>query len=124
MPKRGIEIRSNSPKNLAVQKHRGNNTKIWLGKLLMRFYKIYRVCLSATVPQSWTRKTVNHHTEASKDKIPEVTIPLIDDCPIQGLKSCYQLANSTYKMIPQNGSRCQFIWEHLRNTNRILHREP
>ncbi|KIK18723.1 hypothetical protein PISMIDRAFT_14158 [Pisolithus microcarpus 441] len=56
-----------------------------------------------------------------KDKIPEVTIPFIDDCPIKGLKSCYQSPDGTFKTIPQNGSVQHFIWEHLQNTNHILH---
>ncbi|KIK13107.1 hypothetical protein PISMIDRAFT_18225, partial [Pisolithus microcarpus 441] len=57
-----------------------------------------------------------------KDEIPEVTIPFIDDCPIKGPKSRYQQTDGTFETIPQNSGIRRFIWEHLQNTNHVLHR--
>lgn len=55
-----------------------------------------------------------------QDEILDVTIPFIDDVPIKGPKSRYELPNGGYKTIPENPGIRRFVWEHLFDVNRIV----
>ena len=57
-----------------------------------------------------------------QDEIPDITVPLIDDCPIKGPRSRYETPDGSFETIPENlGIRC-FIFEHLSNVNCVLQR--
>src|ERR1700690_1157297 len=49
-------------------------------------------------------------------------IPYINDVPIKGPSSRYQLPDGSYKTIPRNPGIRQFVWEHFQNLNRIVQR--
>jgi hypothetical protein len=78
-----------------------------------------------TLPMGWTNSVPILHDDVSyilQPEIPEVTIPYIDDVPIKGPRSRYQLANGDYETIPENPAIRRFIWEHFENLNRVLQR--
>ena len=51
------------------------------------------------------------------------TAPLfLDDVPILGPKTRYELPNGEYKTIQGNGKIWHFVWEHFNDVNRVLHR--
>jgi hypothetical protein len=55
-------------------------------------------------------------------KIPTFTIPYIDDVPVKGPKTRYELEDGTYEMIPENLNIRRFVWEHFGNINCIVQR--
>lgn len=57
-----------------------------------------------------------------QDEIPHITQPFLDDIPIKGPSSYYLLPNGQYETIPGNPQIRRFIFEHLVNVNRIVHR--
>ena len=46
----------------------------------------------------------------------------MDDCSIKGPATRYETDNGGYKMIPANDQVHRFVWEHLNDVHRILHR--
>ena len=62
----------------------------------------------------------NDVTFILQPKIPDVTVPYIDDVPIRGLANTYVLSNSTEECIATNpGIHC-FVWEHFQNINCVV----
>jgi hypothetical protein len=57
-----------------------------------------------------------------QDEIPNVAGVFIDDVPIKGPATRYLLPDGTEETIPQNPGIRRYIWEHLNDVNRILHR--
>ena len=57
-----------------------------------------------------------------RDEIPHITMPYIDDVPVKGPQTRYELPNGEYETIPENSNIRRFVWEHLQNVNRVLHR--
>jgi hypothetical protein len=57
-----------------------------------------------------------------QDEIPKFTTPYIDDVPVKGPRTRYELADGTYEMIPGNCGVRRFVYEHLTTMHRILHR--
>jgi hypothetical protein len=53
-------------------------------------------------------------------KIPEYTLPFVDNVQVKSVQTCYQREDSTYKTIPNNPGICRFIWEHCIVINCIL----
>lgn len=52
----------------------------------------------------------------------EICKPFIDDVPIKGQPTCYQNVDGSYQTIPSNPLIRKFVFEHLVDVNRILHR--
>ena len=78
-----------------------------------------------TLPMGWTNSVPIFHddvTEILKEEIPEYTIPYIDDVPIRGPASRFEIKPGVYEMIPENNGIRRFVWEHMNNANRILQR--
>lgn len=75
------------------------------------------------LPMGWTNSVPIFHDNVIyilQPKIPEWTIPYIDDVPVKGPALHYQVTDGTYKTIPENpGMQC-FVWEHFGNLNRIV----
>jgi len=57
-----------------------------------------------------------------QDEVPDKAGVFIDDIPIKGPPDRYLLPDGTEERIPQNPKIRRFIWEHLNNVHRILHR--
>jgi hypothetical protein len=78
-----------------------------------------------TLPMGWTNSVPIFHedvTEILKWEIPEFTNPYIDDVPVRGPATRYELPSGGYETIPENNGIRRFVWEHLGNVNRILQR--
>ncbi len=77
------------------------------------------------LPMGWTNSMQvlqGNITYTLQDKIPDVTIPFIDDAGVKGPITCYKTADGGYETIPENsGIRC-FIWEHFQNLNWVVQR--
>ena len=77
------------------------------------------------IPMGWTNSFQIMHgdiTHILQDEIPDHTIPYADDVPIKGPKTRYELEGGGYETHPDNPGVRRFVWEHLNNVNRILHR--
>ena len=57
-----------------------------------------------------------------QDEIPQVADVFIDDIPIKGPKSRYLNSKGEEERIKENPGIRRFIWEHLNDLHRILHR--
>ena len=57
-----------------------------------------------------------------QDEIPEVAGVFIDDIPIKGPETRYEREDGTEETILENPGIRRFVWEHLRDLHRILHR--
>ena len=78
-----------------------------------------------TLPMGWTNSVPIFHDDVTfilQPEIPDVTVPYIDDVPIKGPKSRYELADGSYEMIPENPGIRRFVWEHVQNVNRVVQR--
>jgi hypothetical protein len=78
-----------------------------------------------TLPMGWTNSVPILHDDVShilQPEIPEITIPYINDVPIKGPKTRYQLPGGAYETIPENRSIRRFVWEHFENLNRVVQR--
>ena len=78
-----------------------------------------------TLPMGWTNSVPILHDDVSyilQPEIPDITIPYIDDVPIKGPKTRYQLPGGAYETIPQNRGIRRFVWEHFENLNRVIQR--
>src|SRR5205807_9392624 len=76
-------------------------------------------------PMGWTNSVPIFHGDVCfvlKDEIPEVTIPFIDDAPVLGPRSRYELPDGSFETIPENPGIRRFVWEHFQNLNRIAQR--
>ena len=78
-----------------------------------------------TLPMGWTNSVPIFHEDVTyilRDEIPEFTEPYIDDVPIRGPKTRYELDSGGYEVIPENSGIRRFVWEHMQNVNRIVQR--
>jgi hypothetical protein len=57
-----------------------------------------------------------------QDEIPEFTTPYIDDVPVKGPRTRFELSDGTPKTIPENPGIRRFVYDHLVTMHRILHR--
>jgi hypothetical protein len=76
-----------------------------------------------SVPMGYTNATQIMHgdvTHILHDEIPHVTVPFVDDVPVKGPPTRYELANGTYETIAGNAGIRRFVWEHLNNFSRVL----
>ena len=78
-----------------------------------------------TLPMGWTNSVPIFHEDVThilRDEIPDFTEPYIDDVPIRGPKTRYELEGGGYEVIPENPGIRRFVWEHMTNVNRIVQR--
>lgn len=48
-----------------------------------------------------------------QDEIPDIAVPFVDDVPVKGPPTRYELGPDTFETIPQNPGIRRFVWEHL-----------
>lgn len=75
------------------------------------------------LPMGWTNSVPIFHDDVTyvlQDEIPHVTIPYIDDVPVRGPATRYELPGGDYERIPENPGIRRFVWEHFQNLNRIV----
>ena len=77
------------------------------------------------LPQGATNAVAIFHGDVTfilEPEIPHVAKPFVDDTAIQGPASRYETANGGYETIPENPGIRRFIWEHLNDVHRVIHR--
>jgi hypothetical protein len=77
------------------------------------------------LPQGWTNSVPIFHDDVTyilQDEIPHVTMPYIDDVPIRGPGSRYELPEGGCETIAENSGIRRFIWEYFSDLNRIIQR--
>lgn len=57
-----------------------------------------------------------------RDEIPNFTNVFIDDIPIKGPNTKYEDKNGIPETLPENPNIRRYIWEHINDLHRILHR--
>ena len=75
------------------------------------------------LPMGWTNLVAifqGHVTFILQDEL-DVVPPYLDDMPIIGPRSCYELQDGSFETLADNLHIRRFIWEHLNDVNRILH---
>ncbi len=90
---------------------------------LTTFQTLFGVLRLVTLPMSWTNSVPIFHDDVTyilKDEVPHVTIPYVDDVPVQGPKMCYEAKEGGYETIKENAGIRRFIWEHFQNLNRVV----
>ena len=92
---------------------------------LTTFQTPYGALRLVTLPMGWTNSVPIFHDDVTyilQDEVPHVTRPYIDDVPIKGPKTRYELEGGGYEVIPENSGIRRFVWEHMQNVNRVLQR--
>ena len=77
------------------------------------------------LPQGWTNAIAIFHEDVTfilEPEIPHVAWPFVDDCAIKGPASRFKTKEGGYEVIPKNDGIHKFIWQHLNDVHRILHR--
>ena len=77
------------------------------------------------LPQGWTNAVAIFHEDVTfilEPEIPHVAWPFVDDCSIKGPASRYETEDGGYETIPENSGIRKFVWQHLNDVHRILHR--
>jgi len=78
-----------------------------------------------TLPMGWTNSVPIFHDDVTyilQPEIPEHTIPYIDDVPVKGPASRYEVAPGVFETIRENCGIRRFVWEHFINLGRIVQR--
>ncbi|TFY78454.1 hypothetical protein EWM64_g5561 [Hericium alpestre] len=76
-----------------------------------------------TLLMGWTNSVPIFHDDVTKilqPEIPAVTMPYIDDVPIKGPATCYELPGRKFETIPWNPGIRRFVWEHFQGANRVV----
>lgn len=90
---------------------------------LTMFQTPFRALRLVTLPMGWTNLVPIFHDDMTyilQPEIPDIMIPFINDVPIKGPKSRYELDNGTYKVLESNSGIRRFVWEHFQNLNRVV----
>jgi hypothetical protein len=77
------------------------------------------------LPQGWTNAGAIFHKDVTfilEKEIPDVAWPFMDNCSIKGPATRYETEDGGFESIPANPGIRRFIWEHLNDVHRILHR--
>lgn len=78
-----------------------------------------------TLPMGWTNSVPIFHDDVCyilREEIPAYTRPYIDDVPVKGPSSRYELPDGTYETLPENPGIRRFVWEHFQTMVRIVQR--
>jgi hypothetical protein len=77
------------------------------------------------IPMGYTNAAQIMHGDVTymlQDEIPKYTIPYIDDVPVRGPATRYELPDGSCELITANAGVRRFVYEHLQVMHRILHR--
>ena len=78
-----------------------------------------------TLPMGWTNSVPIFHDDITfilQAETLHITIPYIDDVPVQGPAERYILPSGEPETIPENSGIHRFIWEHFQDLNRVVQR--
>ena len=77
------------------------------------------------LPMGWTNSPAvlqGDITHILRPEIPHVTQPFIDDVPVKGPITRYELPDGTFETIPGNPGIRRFVWEHFLSVHRVIQR--
>ena len=77
------------------------------------------------MPQGWTGAVAIFHGDIVfilEPEIPDPAEPFLDDTNIKGPKTRFETEDGGYETIPANPQIRRFIWIHVNDVHRILHR--
>ena len=77
------------------------------------------------LPMGWTNSVPIFHDDVNyieREEIPDWTQPYIDDVPVRGPETRYELPGGGYQTIAENSGIRRFVWEHFQNVNRVVQR--
>ncbi|KAJ2923743.1 hypothetical protein H1R20_g13351, partial [Candolleomyces eurysporus] len=77
------------------------------------------------IPMGYTNSQQIQHGDITfilQDEILHITQPFVDDVPVRGPKTRYELPQGGYETIPENPGIRRFIWEHINDCARVLQR--
>ena len=92
---------------------------------LMTFQTLFGVLRLVTLPMGWMNSVpifYDNMTYILHQEIPRYTLPYIDDVPIRGLETRYELPDGSIETLEQNPGIWKFVFEYLETVNRILQR--
>ncbi|OBZ78892.1 hypothetical protein A0H81_01162 [Grifola frondosa] len=92
---------------------------------LTSFQTPYGALRLVTLPMGWTNAVPIFHDDVTyilQPEIPHITIPYIDDVPVRGPETRYELADGGYEVIATNPGIRRFVWEHMHSISRIVQR--
>ena len=78
-----------------------------------------------SLPMGWTNASAIFHEDVTfilEPEIPHVAWPYVDDCSIKGPATRFETGDGGYETLPDNPGIRKFIWLHLLDVHRILHR--
>ena len=77
------------------------------------------------LPMGWTNSPAvlqGDITHILRPEIPYWTQPFVDDVPIKGPRTQYELPDGSYETMSENPGIQRFVWEHFEAVHRIIHR--
>ena len=80
---------------------------------------------NTALPQGSTNAVAIFHGDVTfilEPEIPNVAKPFLDDTVVKGPASRYETPDGGYETIPSNSGIRRFIWEHLNDVHRVIHR--
>ena len=80
---------------------------------------------NTTLPQGSTNAVAIFHGDVTfilEPEIPNIAKPFLDDTVVMGPRSRYETLGGGYETIPNNTGIRRFIWEHLNDVHRVMHR--
>ncbi|OBZ72851.1 hypothetical protein A0H81_07004 [Grifola frondosa] len=92
---------------------------------LTSFQTPYGALRLVTLPMGWTNAVPIFHDNVTyilQPEIPHITISYIDDVPVRGPETRYELPEGGYEVIATNPGIRRFVWEHMHSINRIVQR--
>jgi hypothetical protein len=78
-----------------------------------------------SLPMGWTNAVAIFHEDVTyilESEIPHVAWPFVDNCSIKGPATRFETKEGGYETLPDNPGIRKFIWQHLLDIHRILHR--
>jgi len=92
---------------------------------LTTFQTLFGALRLVTLPIGWTDSVPIFHDDVTyilRQEIPIYTLSYIDDVPIRGPETRYELPDGSVETLEQNPGIQKFVFEHLETVNRILQR--
>ncbi|THH15836.1 hypothetical protein EW146_g4706 [Bondarzewia mesenterica] len=89
------------------------------------FQTPYSTLRLVTLPIGWTNSVPIFHDDVTfilQSKIPNTTIPYIDDVSVRGPATQYLLPDGSLETHPDNPCIRRFIWEHFQSLNHVVQR--
>lgn len=77
------------------------------------------------IPMGYTNSQQVQHGDLCyllQDEIPDTTMPFVDDVPVRGPPTRYELPGGGFETIPENPNIRRFVWEHMNDVLRVVWR--